>query len=163
LEEHLLVRKIDMGTVIDHIPPWKAGSVLRLLDLERIKGSECSLIILHNVPSRKYGRKDIIKIYRHYISQDEADLVCLVYPTVTVNYIRDWKVEKYRPRVPERIVGKIRCPDPWCITNAPREPIKPRFRVLERLRAIQCEYCDTIVEFERIAELVPRREGQQNG
>jgi aspartate carbamoyltransferase regulatory subunit len=159
LEEHLLVRKIDMGTVIDHIPPWRAGNVLRMLDLEKIKHSEISLIVLHNVPSRRYGRKDIVKIYRHYISHEEADIICLVYPTITVNYIRDWMVEKYKPRVPEKIIGRFRCPDPTCISNSPREPIKSRFRVMEKLRAVQCEYCDTLVEFDRIADLVPRKEG----
>jgi len=163
LEEHLLVRKIDMGTVIDHIPPWKAENVLRLLELDRIKRSECSLIVLHNVPSRKYSRKDIIKIYRHYISHEEADIICLVYPTITVNYIRDWRVEKYKPKIPEKIIGRIRCPEPTCISNSPREPIKSRFRVIGELRAIQCEYCDTLVEFERIADLVIRKEGVLNG
>jgi aspartate carbamoyltransferase regulatory subunit len=157
MDEHLLVRKIDMGTVIDHIPPWKADSVLRLIDLENIRRSDISLVILHNVPSRKYGRKDIIKIYRHHISHEETDIICLVYPTATVNYITDWKVEKYKPKIPERIVGRIRCPEISCITNNPREPIKPRYRVLASIKALQCEYCDTLIEFDRIAELVPQR------
>lgn len=154
MEEHLLVRKIDMGTVIDHIPPWRAGDVLKLLDLEGLRRSDSSLVILHNVPSKRYGRKDIIKLYRHYISSEEADLVCLVFPTSTVNYIRDWRVEKYTPKIPERIVGRIRCPDVSCITNNPRESVRTRFRVIPRLRAVQCEYCDTVVELERIADLV---------
>ncbi len=160
MEEHLLVRKIDMGTVIDHIPPWRAGDVLKLLDLEGLRRSDSSLVILHNVPSRKYGRKDIIKLYRHYISREEADLVCLVFPTATINYIKDWSVEKYRPKIPERIVGRIRCPEVSCITNNPREGVKTRFRVISKLRIVQCEYCDTIVELERIAELVGKKQGE---
>ncbi|PWV36906.1 MAG: aspartate carbamoyltransferase regulatory subunit [Desulfurococcaceae archaeon] len=157
MEEHLLVRKIDMGTVIDHIPPWRAGDVLKLLDLEGLRRSDISLVILHNVPSKKYGRKDIIKLYRHFISNEEADLVCLVFPTSTINYIKDWRVEKYKPKIPERIVGRIKCPEVTCITNNPRENIRTRFRVLSRYRIVQCEYCDTIVELERIADLVGKK------
>lgn len=153
MEEHLLVRKIDMGTVVDHIPPWSAEGVLRLIDYDALRSDPSkSVIVLHNVPSRKYGRKDVVKLYRHFISHEEADLICLIYPTATVNYIRDWKVEKYRPRVPERILGRLRCPELSCITNTPREPVRPRFRVLERARAVQCEYCDTLIGFDEIPE-----------
>ncbi|HWQ16975.1 MAG TPA: aspartate carbamoyltransferase regulatory subunit [Sulfolobales archaeon] len=157
MEEHLLVRKIDMGTVIDHIPPWRASDVLKLLDLEGLRRSDTSLVILHNVPSKKYGRKDVVKLYRHFISNEEADLVCLVFPTSTINYIRDWRVEKYKPKIPERIIGRIKCPEVTCITNNPRESIRTRFRVLSRHRIVQCEYCDTIIELERIADLVNKR------
>jgi aspartate carbamoyltransferase regulatory subunit len=107
MEEGLLVRKIDWGTVIDHIPAWRADRVMRLIDAEQLmRDPEVSVIILKNVPSRKYGRKDVVKLYHHYLSKTDAALVRLIYPTVTVNYIRDWKVEKYSPELPETIEGK---------------------------------------------------------
>ncbi len=152
-EESLLVRKIDWGTVIDHIPAWRAGQVVKLVGIDSLRTNpEVSVIILNNVPSRKYGKKDIIKIYHHYISQGECDILSLIFPTVTINYIRDWKVEKVKPRIPDLIVGRIRCPEVTCITNREREPVKPRFHVLKEHGAIQCDYCDALLEFSKIPD-----------
>lgn len=155
MENQLLVRKIENGTVIDHIPAWRSEMVLRLLDVEEIRTrTDISLVSLNNVPSRKYGRKDIIKVNNYYLEEGEADLVCLVYPTATINYIEDWESRKYRPKTPERIFGRIRCPEVVCITNSPREPILTRFRVLPEFKVLQCEYCDSLLDFENMPEYV---------
>jgi len=157
LESTLLVRKIDHGTVIDHIPAWHSELVLRLLDVDEIKTKpNVSLISLNNVPSRKYGRKDIIKLYRYHLSEEDANLVCLVFPTVTVNHIEDWKTNKYHPRIPESILGRIRCPEVSCITNLSREPITTRFSVLPEFKALQCKYCDSLLDFEKMPEYVKK-------
>jgi aspartate carbamoyltransferase regulatory subunit len=155
MEEGLLVRKIDWGTVIDHIPAWRADRVMRLIDADQLaRDPEVSVIVLKNVPSRKYGRKDVIKLYHHYMSKTDAALVKLIYPTVTVNYIRDWKVEKYSPELPETIEGKVKCPELTCISNSKRDPVIRRFRVLKEEGYIQCYYCDAIVEFSGIPDLI---------
>lgn len=155
MENQLLVRKIENGTVIDHIPAWRSEMVLRLLDVEEIRTrTDISLVSLNNVPSRKYGRKDIIKVNNYYLEEGEADLVCLVYTTATINYIEDWEPRKYRPKTPERIFGRIRCPEVGCITNSPREPILTRFRVLPEFKVLQCEYCDSLLDFENMPEYV---------
>jgi aspartate carbamoyltransferase regulatory subunit len=154
-EESLLVRKIDWGTVIDHIPAWRAGQVIRLLGIDHLMNNpEVSVIILNNVPSRKYGRKDIVKIYHYHISQGECDILSLIFPTTTINYIKDWRVEKVKPKIPDKIVGRIRCPEVTCITNKEREPVKPRFTVLRDYGVVQCEYCDSLLEFSKIPEYV---------
>lgn len=154
-EESLLVRKIDWGTVIDHIPAWRAGQVIRLLGLDSLRNNpEVSVIILNNVPSRKYGKKDIVKIYHYYISQNECNILSLTFPTSTINYIKDWKVEKVKPQIPDKIVGRIRCPEVSCITNIKREPVMPKFTVLKSYGVIQCDYCDSLLEFSKIPEYV---------
>ena len=38
-EERMLVRKIEEGTVIDHIPDWKAETVAKVLRLDRVETS----------------------------------------------------------------------------------------------------------------------------
>lgn len=155
MENRLLVRKIDHGTVIDHVPAWQSELVLRLLDIDKIKSQpDISLVSLNNVPSRKYGRKDIIKLHRYHLSEEDADLLCLVFPNITVNYIEDWKTSKYTPRIPETILGRIRCPEVSCITNVSREPINTRFSVLSELKVLQCEYCYSLLDFEKMPEYV---------
>ena len=154
--DKLLVRKIEQGTVIDHIPAWKSELVLRVLRLDRFgrRSADVSVAILENVSSKLLGKKDVVKVDRWRVDEKEADLVCLIFPTVTVNYINSWKVTKYSPRVPDKIEGRIRCPELSCISNAPREPLTPRFLTLKEERSLQCAYCDTLFDFDRIPDYV---------
>jgi aspartate carbamoyltransferase regulatory subunit len=153
MDESLLVRKIDWGTVLDHIPAWQADRVVKLLSLEHLKRNpDVSLIVLQNVPSKKLGRKDIVKLYHYMVSREEAGILALIFPSITINYIRDWRVEKERPGIPERIVGRIRCPETSCVTNLAREPASPKFTVLQKYGVIQCMYCDTLLEINRIPD-----------
>ena len=156
-ENQLLVRKIDYGTVLDHIPQWQAELVLKLLDTKIIREkSDISVVSLHNVPSKKYGKKDVIKLYHYQISVEDADLISLVFPEITINYIKDWKPKKYKPKIPKKIVGKIKCPELNCITNLEREPITTSFTVKPRYKVIQCDYCDTLLKFKEIPDYIKR-------
>ncbi|MCS7094241.1 MAG: aspartate carbamoyltransferase regulatory subunit [Thaumarchaeota archaeon] len=155
LEEQLLVRKIDWGTVIDHIPNWRADQVLKLIEVESlIKEPDVSVIVLKSVPSRKYGKKDVIKLYHYFIKESDAALIKLLFPTVTINFIRDWKVQKYVPNLPEELVGKVRCPEVTCISNARREPVIRRFRVLKEEGYVECYYCDALLEISSIPDFI---------
>ncbi len=155
-ETGMLVRKIEEGTVIDHIPDWKSqvvSKVLRLDKLARLQ-SEVSVVSLQNVASRTMERKDVIKIDRWHVDEKEADILSLIFPGITVNYINEWKVSKYAPKIPDVIEGRIKCPEVNCVSNSGREPVSSKFATLKRDRLLQCHYCDTTVEFERIPDLV---------
>jgi aspartate carbamoyltransferase regulatory subunit len=155
-QDKLLVRKIEQGTVIDHIPAWKSELVLKVLRMDRLGGTntDASVAILENVSSEVLGRKDVVKLDRWRIDESEADIVCLIFPTITINYINAWKVSKYSPRVPDKIEGRIKCPELSCISNAAREPLTPRFLTLKQDRMLQCGYCDTLIDFEKIPDCV---------
>jgi len=155
-QDKLLVRKIEEGTVIDHVPAWNSELVLRVLRLDRRerRRADVSVAILENVSSRVLGRKDVIKVDGWRIDEGEADLVCLIFPTVTINYINSWSVSKYSPRVPDRIRGRIRCPELSCISNAPREPLTTSFHTIKKDRMLQCAYCDTLIDFDKIPDYV---------
>ena len=155
-QDKLLVRKIEEGTVIDHVPAWNSELVLRVLKLDgrERRRADVSVAILENVSSRALGRKDVIKVDGWRIDEGEADLVCLIFPTVTINYITSWSVSKYSPRVPDRIRGRIRCPELSCITNAAREPLTTSFHTMKEDRMLQCAYCDTLIDFDRIPDYV---------
>lgn len=156
VEEKMLVRKIEEGTVVDHIPDWKAETVAKVLRLDKLARmqSDVSVAILQNVNSKSLGRKDIIKIDRWHVDEKDADILYLVFPGISVNYINDWKVTKYPPRVPDSIEGRIRCPEVLCISNAEKEPVVPKFITLKRERLLQCHYCDSILGFDSVPDYV---------
>jgi aspartate carbamoyltransferase regulatory subunit len=150
----LTVSKIRDGTVIDHIPAGKALTVLRILSITGKEGLRTA--VLMNVESRKLGRKDIIKIENRELSSKEVNAIALVAPTATINIIRNYVVhKKLRVEVPENIVGILRCPNPTCITNRPREPVTPRFKVTSKSPLVlQCVYCGTIIREDEIEKLL---------
>lgn len=152
----MLVRKIEEGTVVDHIPDWKAQTVAKVLRLDKLARmqADVSVAILQNVESKTLERKDMIKIDRWHVDENDADILALIFPDITVNYINEWKVTKYSPRVPDAIEGRIRCPEVLCISNADREPVVPKFSTLKKERLLQCHYCDHVLEFESVPDHV---------
>jgi len=139
------VAKIKEGTVIDHITAGRALMVLRILGITGREGFVVSVVM--NVPSKKMGRKDIVKIEGRELSPEEVNKIALVAPRATINIIRDYEVvEKHRVELPKTIRNIVRCVNPACITNA-REPIEPLFYVVseEPLR-LKCHYCGRVME-----------------
>ncbi len=151
-EEGLLVRRIREGTVIDHIPAGRALAVLRILGITGQEGLRVAVVM--NVESRKLGRKDIVKIEGRLLSPEELNKIALVAPTATINIVKGYHVvEKKKVELPEVLENILRCPNPTCITRKPREPVKPRFRLISRRPVrYQCAYCGTIIEESEIVE-----------
>ena len=149
-EQMLKVQKIRNGIVIDHIPCGLALKVLKILGIEGDIGSTVSMV-MH--VKGKYGWKDIVKIEDRFLEERELDKIALVAPTATVNIIKDYRVvKKHRVKVPEHIVGIVRCPNPKCITNQ-REPITPEFyTVSKQPLIIKCRYCERDMEADEIIE-----------
>jgi aspartate carbamoyltransferase regulatory subunit len=58
----------------------------------------------------------------------------------------------------ERVENATRCIYPTCITNKPREPITPRFKIVSRSPLLlQCEYCGRYIEEPSILKQPSRR------
>ncbi|NPA96112.1 MAG: aspartate carbamoyltransferase regulatory subunit [Crenarchaeota archaeon] len=153
-EATLTVSKIRFGTVIDHIPSGRALNVLKVLGIRGREGYR--IAVLMNVESKKLGRKDIVKIEGKILMPEEVSVIALIAPTATINIVKDFRVvEKRRVEVPDRIEGLLRCPNPTCITNKEREPIRTKFRLVSRNPLVlQCEYCGTMVSEKDIIELL---------
>ena len=138
----MIIDAISNGIVIDHIAAGKAMTLYGILGLD---GLDCTVALLKNVPSRKLGRKDIIKIDR--ILDLDWDVIGYIDPGITVNIIRDGvRVEKRQLRLPERITNVIRCKNPRCITSVEQE--LPQIFTLtdEETRTYRCLYCETKAE-----------------
>ena len=58
-KSQLVVAAIENGTVIDHIPAEKTYQVVNLLQLEKM---DTPVTIGYNLPSKKIGKKGIIKV-----------------------------------------------------------------------------------------------------
>ena len=133
------IDSIKNGIVIDHIT---AGKGMELFNILGLGERDCTVALLKNVVSTKFGRKDIIKI--DGVMELDWDLVGFVDPNITVNIIRDGEqVEKRQLKLPETITGVIRCKNPRCITSVEQE-LQQVFKLTDReKRVYRCLYCET--------------------
>lgn len=129
---------VKNGIVIDHIAAGKSMTIYQLLELDRL---DCSVAIIQNAESAKYGKKDIIKIDEN-IPLD-IDVLGYVDPNITVNYVKDGQLEKkIHLELPETLTDVIVCHNPRCITSVEQE-IKHVFKLVNRdTKTYRCAYCD---------------------
>lgn len=141
----LRVTKIKDGTVIDHISSGHALDVLKILGVTgRVAGV---VTVAMNVPSKRHGAKDMLKIEGRELNSKEVDKIALLAPHATINIVRNYKVlGKQRVKLPEIIRGIMKCANPACVSNSD-EPVQPTFYVeKEDPLRIRCHYCSHIME-----------------
>lgn len=133
------VAAIKNGTVIDHIPAEKTYQVVNLLQLQTL---DTPVTIGYNYPSKKIGRKGIIKVSDKFFTDEEISRLSVVAPNVVLNVIKDYEVvAKKMVETPDELRGIVRCNNPKCITN--NEPMSTVFNVVDKLHGIlKCHYCD---------------------
>ncbi|UCH57631.1 MAG: aspartate carbamoyltransferase regulatory subunit, partial [Candidatus Bathyarchaeota archaeon] len=154
-DRELLVRKIENGIVIDHIPAGKSFLVLRLLKVD----PKARALIAQNVDSKSLEAKDLIKIEGSYLTSKEIDLIALVAPKATLNIIENWGIkEKRQIRLPEQIEGIFKCPNPLCPTNEEYTPSRTRFSVEAEGRVetikLNCTYCGSLLYYGSILDYI---------
>ena len=145
--QELQVAALENGTVIDHIPSSKIFEVINLLHLENVS---TSVTIGINLKSKKMGQKSILKIADRFFTDEELNQLSVVTPNVTLAIIRDFEVvEKKQVKMPDELIGIIKCDNHKCITN--NEPMKTHFHVLDKERGIlQCRYCNREVTLNNV-------------
>ncbi len=133
------VAAIKNGTVIDHIPAEKTYQVVSLLQLQNLN---TPVTIGYNYPSKKIGRKGIIKVSDKFFTDEEISRLSVVAPNVVLNVIHDYEVVEKKPVVtPDELRGIVKCNNPKCITN--NEPMQTVFNVVDKVHGIlKCHYCD---------------------
>lgn len=136
----LNITSISKGIVIDHIKPGVGLKIFEYLDLGV---AEFTVALIINATSKKYGRKDIIKIE----NEIDIDLTALGFldPNITVNVIENEViVRKINITLPDRVENIIKCKNPRCITAEERDLI-PKFILIDKVKCLyKCEYCDQI-------------------
>lgn len=133
------VDSITNGIVIDHITEGKAMQIYDMLSLGSLS---CPVAILKNVPSKKMGRKDIIKIDSSI--DINLDVLGFISPNITVAIVRDGKIcEKKHIDLPKKLTDIIKCKNPRCITSTEQD-IHNIFKLTEGNNPVyRCMYCDT--------------------
>ncbi|WP_024990056.1 aspartate carbamoyltransferase regulatory subunit [Segatella albensis] len=137
--KELLVSAIENGTVIDHIPTEKTFQVVNLLNLQN---ETHPVTIGFNLPSKKVGKKGIIKISNKFFTNEEVNRLSVVAPKIVLNIIKNYEVvEKKTVETPDELRGIVKCNNPKCITN--NEPMPTVFNVVDKAHGIlKCRYCD---------------------
>lgn len=138
-KNQLVVAAIENGTVIDHIPAEKTYQVVNLLQLEKM---ETPVTIGYNLPSKKIGKKGIIKVANKFFTDEEINRLSVVAPNIGLSIIKDYEiVEKKTVKTPDTLKGIVKCNNPKCITN--NEPMATVFHIVDAaLGVIRCHYCD---------------------
>jgi aspartate carbamoyltransferase regulatory subunit len=138
------VDNIELGTVVDHIRAGRASKVMRLLDIG--EGYPHRVAIMLNVPSKKMGTKDIVKIEGKLVSPEAADLIALVSPEATINIIKGGKLEsKHTVKMPKEVRGHGKCPNPNCISAESSQ----RDLRMDR-KGYRCHYCERLFRAEEL-------------
>ncbi len=144
-KKEMRVRRIENGTVIDHIP---AGNALRVLNILGIDGKrEVTVTVGMYVDSDTMEKKDIVKIEDWELASKEIDKISLIAPKATYNIIRDFQVfSKHTVTVPEILEGIIKCDNPSCVSNKD-EPVESRAVVVSvNPMQIKCYYCGRFID-----------------
>lgn len=133
------IDSVRNGVVIDHIT---AGNGARLYELLGLDSLTCTVAFIRNVPSKKMGRKDIIKVDGDVTLN--LDVIGYVDPAATVNIIRDGElVKKCNIEMPLQLVNVIKCKNPRCITSCEQE-LDHIVRLTDREKKVyRCIYCET--------------------
>lgn len=132
------IDSIKNGIVLDHI---KAGNSMKIYNALGLANMECTVAVLQRVPSKKMGKKDILKIADHF--DIDFDVIGYMDPDVTVVIIKDGEVvEKKKVELPEKIVNVVKCINPRCITSIEQE-LDHVFVLSDREeRVYRCQYCE---------------------
>lgn len=135
----MIVDAIKNGIVIDHITAGHAMELYSILNLDEL---DCTVAILKNVPSKKKGKKDIIKI--DTLIDVDFDVLGYVDPNITVSIIKEGKVEKkLEMTLPATVTNVLKCKNPRCITSTEQE-LDHIFKLTDVKRRIyRCIYCES--------------------
>ena len=133
------IDSIKNGFVIDHIT---AGLGMKIFNLLNLDGLDCSVALIKNVPSKKMGKNDIIKIDADI--EVNTDILGYVDPDVTVNVIKNGVIaEKKQIELPRQLTGVIKCKNPRCITTTEQE-LPQIFKLTDKdNRIYRCLYCES--------------------
>ncbi len=134
------INSIQRGIVIDHI---KAGVGLKIFNYLGLDNAEFTVALIMNAPSKKLGRKDIIKI------ENEIDIdftvLGFIDPNITIDIITGEKIEsKIKLKLPDKIENVIKCSNPRCITSTEQEILHSFYLSNREKGEYRCMYCDEI-------------------
>ncbi len=133
------IDSIKNGFVLDHIEAGKGLDVYNFLKLYKLT---CPVAVIQNAPSKKMGKKDIIKIDADI--DISLNVLGYIAPDITVNVIKEGKLsEKKHLELPIRLENVCKCKNPRCITSTEQE-LTHIFKLTDKYNKIyRCIYCES--------------------
>ncbi|MEG0075482.1 MAG: aspartate carbamoyltransferase regulatory subunit [Eubacterium sp.] len=137
------VSKLKKGIIIDHIEAGHGFQIYKELHLNDI---DDVVVLLKNIPSKKMGTKDLIKIETDLAL--DMDVLGLIDPNVTINSVNNGElVDKVQLSLPKKVSGIMTCKNPRCITQYEDVGDITFHLVDENKKLYRCEYCDSYTTF----------------
>jgi aspartate carbamoyltransferase regulatory subunit len=132
---------IKDGINIDHIPSGNAWYIIKILDLQN-KHNQSGVGL--NLPSKKLGLKDLIKIENLVLTKDEIDAISLFCVDAHISVIKDYQVtQKINVELPKTIQNIVICPNFRCVS---RQYISKFITSKNRQSKVclTCHYCEQV-------------------
>ena len=130
---------IKNGVNLDHIPCGNAWYIIKILGLQN---GNNQIGVGLNLPSKKLGTKDLIKIENKVFSQDEIDAISLFCTGASLSEIADYVVvKKTTIELPKVIHNIVVCPNTRCVSH---QHVSKFITVKNRQGKISlgCHYCE---------------------
>ncbi len=153
--EMLLIPKIELGIVIDHIPAGQGPKILDIIfQYEEMKDVAVTLGL--NYISKKLGKKDLIKLQMEYLAPEIIQHISIMVPGVTVKAVKDYKVHsKVVVHPPKEIKNVLECKNPNCITNSEGHVGTLFTAIDDRIKQVKCYYCERIFDLDDLDVIIP--------
>lgn len=134
------INSIGNGIVIDHI---KAGAGVKIFNYLGLDKVNYTVALIMNVPSKKLGKKDLIKI-ENVIDMDFT-VLGFIDPNITIDIIENQEItNKIKLTLPERVENVIKCHNPRCVTSVETH-VPHVFYLVDREKGeYKCKYCDDL-------------------
>ena len=137
------VSKLKKGIIIDHIESGHGFEIYKELHLNQI---DDVVVLMKNVPSKKMGQKDLIKIETDL--ELDMNVLGLIDPNVTINFVNNGElVSKVQLTLPTRVTGIMKCKNPRCISQYEDVGDIDFYLVDAEKKLYRCEYCDSYTTF----------------
>ena len=137
------VSKLKKGIIIDHIESCHGFEIYKELHLNEI---DDVVVLMKNVPSKKMGQKDLIKIETDL--ELDMNVLGLIDPNVTINFVNNGElVSKVQLTLPTRVTGIMKCKNPRCISQYEDVGDIDFYLVDAEKKLYRCEYCDSYTTF----------------
>lgn len=148
MNKTLSVSAIKNGTVIDHIKP---GNALRIIHFLGLLKNNNQITLGMNLPSKRLGRKDLIKIESVELTPEQANEVVIFAPEATINIVKEFDVtEKVKTHLPESVTNVFICPNLMCISQD--KNVESVFYIEEQVKHVDltCHYCERTFDRDQV-------------
>ncbi|MBF0360457.1 MAG: aspartate carbamoyltransferase [Oligoflexia bacterium] len=144
--------RLDEGTLIDHIEVNQGLKLYKMLDLDKISGSE--VVLCTNIRSKQFERKDVLAIHKLILSTQQLYKIALLSPKHTINIIKGQRViKKERAILPSPLYDLLICNNPLCISRSEHNEFARSIFYVESDDPLQvrCHYCEEIFSRKEIS------------